>query len=76
MAVKGKPAPKIDLDLGQREQLEGFAGSQSLAHSLVVRARVILLAAERKSNAAIAKGSRIDSRDGGEVAHAVCRFWY
>lgn len=55
MAIKGKPAPKVDLSLVQREQLEGFAGSQSMAHSLVVRAKLILLSAEGNSNAAIAK---------------------
>jgi len=53
--MKGKPAPRIELSSAQREQLDGFAGSLSLAHSLVVRAKVILLAAESRSNAAIAK---------------------
>jgi len=53
--MKGKPATRIELSSAQREQLDGFSGSLSLAHSLVVRAKVILLASESRSNAAIAK---------------------
>lgn len=55
MGTAGKPAPTVTLDSAQREQLEGFASSRSLGHSLVVRARAILLAAGGMNNEAIGR---------------------
>ena len=50
-----KPAVEIDLDGRSREELESFSNSRSLPHSLVVRARVVLLAADGLQNIEIAE---------------------
>jgi putative transposase len=55
MGTTGKPAPVVVLDSTQKEQLEVFAQSRSLGHSLVVRARIILEAARGQTNSAIAR---------------------
>lgn len=55
MGTTGKPAPSVVLDSVQREQLEGFASSRSLGHSLVVRAKIVLMAADGMNNAAIGR---------------------
>lgn len=47
-------APKIVLSKSDRNQLTSFANSRSLAHSQVVRAKIILLAAEQMTNIDIA----------------------
>ena len=48
-------ARKVSLDERQREQLEAFARSRSLPHSLVMRAKIVLEAAEGAPNVEIAK---------------------
>jgi len=55
MGTTGKPAPAVVLDEVKRGQLEVFAQSRSLGHSLVVRAQIILEAALGQTNAAIAR---------------------
>lgn len=47
-------APALDLTPEQRVVLEAWAGSQTLPHRQVVRARVILLAADGVANQVIA----------------------
>lgn len=46
---------KITLSEEQRRQLEAFAGSRSLPHAQVVRAKIILMAADGHSNIEIAE---------------------
>ncbi len=48
-------ARAVELDAGQREQLEAFANSRSLPHAQVVRARIVLLAAQGMGNIKIAE---------------------
>lgn len=55
MGTTGKPAPAVVLDSVQREQLESYASSRSLSHSLVVRAQIVLMAAGGMNNAAIGR---------------------
>ena len=52
--MAGRPVSAIALDDDQRSQLESFSNSRSLPHSLVVRAKIILLAAEGHQNLQIA----------------------
>ena len=46
---------RVSLDERQREQLEAFARSRSLPHGLVMRAKIVLEAAEGAQNVAISK---------------------
>jgi putative transposase len=48
-------ARRVSLDDQQREQLEAFARSQSLPHGLVMRARIVLEAADGAPNVEISK---------------------
>jgi putative transposase len=48
-------ARKVVLKPEQREQLEGLAASRSLPHALVMRARLVLMAADGMQNIDIAK---------------------
>ena len=50
-----RTAPKIELDTRQREELESFARSRSLPHALVLRAKVVLLAAQGLDNLEISE---------------------
>jgi putative transposase len=50
----GRPTPPIVLPDRQRKQLEAMAGSRSLPHGQVVRAKIVLLAAEGMTNTEIA----------------------
>jgi putative transposase len=50
-----KTAPEIKLTKREREELESFANSRSLPHALVVRAKLVLLAAEGLDNLRIAE---------------------
>jgi putative transposase len=56
--ITGRPKPTIALTEEERLQLTSFATSRSLPHGLVVRARLVLMAAEGVSNATIA--ARLD----------------
>jgi putative transposase len=47
----------VVLDQEQRTQLESFGRSRSLPHALVVRAQIVLLAAEGKKNTEIAEAT-------------------
>ncbi len=51
----GRPTVAVVLDDEQRAELRSFAASRSLPHGLVVRARIVLLAAEGKHNVEIAE---------------------
>ena len=48
-------ARRVSLDEQQRQQLQAFARSQSLAHGLVMRAKIVLQAAEGATNLKIGK---------------------
>ena len=48
-------APEIDLGEEDRAQLVSFANSRSLAHAQVIRAKIVLLAAEGMTNIVIAE---------------------
>lgn len=48
-------APKVVLTDEERDQLKSLANSRSLSHSLVTRAKIILLASEGKTNIEIAQ---------------------
>jgi putative transposase len=50
-----KAARTVSLDEGQREQLEAFARSRSLPHGLVIRAKIVLEAADGAQNLTIGK---------------------
>lgn len=52
--MPGRPAVKIELDRETRQALEIFVRRRSAAQQLVLRARIILLAADRKSSTQIA----------------------
>ncbi len=45
----------VTIDEGQRTQLEAFARSHSLPHALVLRAKIVLAAAEGKHSTRIAQ---------------------
>jgi len=49
MAI-GRPLPALQLSAEERQQLDSFAASRSLPHSLVSRARLVLWAAEGVPN--------------------------
>lgn len=51
----GRPKQPVVLEEEQTMQLKAIAGSRSLPHGLVVRANIVLLAAEGKSNRDIAE---------------------
>jgi len=51
----GRPLPALELTAEERRELSGFAASRSLAHALVSRARLVLLAAEGVPNKEIAE---------------------
>ncbi len=53
--ITGRPKPPITLSQEERLQLNTVAKSRSLPHGLVVRARLVLLAAEGAANTTIAK---------------------
>jgi putative transposase len=49
------PAVEITLDEHERSELESFAKARSLPHSLVARAKNVLLAADGEDNLRISK---------------------
>ena len=53
--MPGRVAQAVHLEESERRQLESFANSRSLPYSQVVRARIILQAAEGKTNKEIAE---------------------
>jgi putative transposase len=57
--ITGRPKPPLTLGYDERLQLESIAGSRSLPHGLVVRAKIVLMAAEGQSNTAIAERLRL-----------------
>ena len=54
MNSRGPKAVAIELSVVEREQLEGWAGRRRTAAGLATRARIVLAAAQGKSNTAIA----------------------
>jgi putative transposase len=50
----GRPKQQLNLNDDERLQLESIAASRSIAHGLVVRAKIVLLSADGNSNTAIA----------------------
>ena len=57
--ITGRPKQPLTLKDDERLQLESIAGSRSLPHGLVVRAQIVLMAANGKSNTAIAERLRL-----------------
>jgi len=51
----GQPKAELRLSPDEQAQLSSLAGSRSLPHALVARARLVLWAAQGESNASIAK---------------------
>lgn len=51
----GRPKEAIELSEEEREQLEAYVAARSLPHGHVCRARIVLLAAEGKTNVDIAQ---------------------
>ena len=51
----GRPKRPLTLSTEEREQLQSLASSRSLPHGLVRRARIVLMAADRMTNKAIAE---------------------
>ena len=54
MKRSGRPTPAIVLTGGQRKQLETMAGSRTLPHGEVIRAKIVLMAADGVTNTDIA----------------------
>jgi transposase len=57
-----RPAPLVDLSVGQRAMLERMAGSRTLPQRLVERARMVLLAHGGMSGTAIAAEMGVDEQ--------------
>lgn len=57
MAMLGRPKTPLVLTPETREELKSFASSRSLPHSLVTRAKIVLLSADGMTNKAI--GERV-----------------
>ena len=51
----GRPKPCLKLTAEEREELNGFAGSRSLPHALVSRAKLVLWSGDGLSNTEIAE---------------------
>lgn len=51
----GRPKQPLEISAEEREQLQTIANSRSLPHGLVIRAQLVLMAADGMSNAAIAE---------------------
>ena len=56
--MAGRIAAEVVLSKDEREQLKAFAHARSLAHAQVVRARIVLMAADRLTNTVIAQKLR------------------
>ncbi|WP_459994427.1 helix-turn-helix domain-containing protein, partial [Paraburkholderia kururiensis] len=50
----GRPGIAVEVSASEREQLVAMSRSRSLPHSLVRRAKIVLMAADGHSNAEIA----------------------
>ena len=57
--IIGRPKQPLSLSGDERLELESIAGSRSLPHGLVIRAQIVLMAADGKSNTAIAHRLRL-----------------
>jgi len=53
--ITGRPKKQISLSCEEHDQLKSIANSRSLPSALVIRARIVLMAAQGASNTAIAK---------------------
>src|SRR5271165_3891120 len=53
--LTGRPKPTLELSVDERTQLKSLAGSRSLPHALVCRAKVVLWSAAGQSNTEIAE---------------------
>ena len=60
--AKGRPKKPIVLAEEDRQQLSAVAGSRSLPHGLVVRARIVLMAADGLPNAQIAEKLKLSQQ--------------
>src|SRR6478752_5045861 len=56
--VTGRPKPALILTMDEHTQLRSLAGSRTLPHALVARARVVLWSADGQSNTQIARRLR------------------
>jgi putative transposase len=59
---KGRPKQPVVLSEKDRQQLASVAGSRSLPHGLVMRARIVLMAADGLANATIADKLRFSQQ--------------
>ena len=70
--VTGRPKPALILTIDEHTQLRSLAGSRTLPHALVARARVVLWSANGQSNTQmvindrilVADNTRSDTQDG------------
>lgn len=53
--ITGRPKPTLTLTADERTQLRSLAGSRTLPHALVARARLVLWSADGQSNTQIAR---------------------
>ena len=58
--MRGPKAPAVTLTAGERQELEGLVRRPSAAQQVVLRARIILAAADGANNAQIARSLRVD----------------
>src|SRR3972149_4779236 len=52
--VTGRPKKPLNVSAGEREQLEAWASSRSLAHGQARRAKIVLMSVDGKTNTVIA----------------------
>jgi len=75
--ITGRPKPPINLTDEERVQLESISRSRTLPHSIVTRARIILLAAQGVTNTAVADEIGISKQAVGKwrqryLKHGLC----
>ncbi len=58
--MRGPKAPAVTLTAGERRELEGLVRRPSAAQQVVLRARIILAAADGANNSQIARSLRVD----------------
>ncbi len=58
--MRGPKAPAVTLTAGERQELEGLVRRPSAAQQVVLRARIILAAADGANNAQIARSLSVD----------------
>lgn len=69
--ITGRPKQPLVLKEEERIQLKAIADSRSLPHSLVMRARLVLMAAEGVPNSTIAEKLNLSPKVSLQMASAV-----